>query len=428
MHKLAIGTAVLSLLSGCGDDETTTASGGGSSSSAASASAGSSNTATSSSSSGAQTSSGSQSSSSGDSTASLSSSGTGEGGENAGGSGGAGGGGTGGGDGGAGQGGSGGGAPEVVCVSDDSTWTHPAGEAFEAEIDRALHVVADRGRCRFYATTDGGDRAAPDRLVVLDEEGRILDDLDAGFAPGAMAIAEDVSTLWLADREDGTLRKVDLTTDPLNVGPPITLPGAKNGWFAKHLAVVPGTDDVVVASMYDPDLFPGSQFFNVLDDGVVRDPQQAFYVDFVTPGPDGIVFGTTVGSTDYTLSVTRVGSVEHEQTWFDDLLEPGTFFTYGRGRLFVEGGRVVDVNDLDAPTSLGLVGPVVDALTFFDDAVYGVAGVGDIALTKTDAETLDEVGSVTVEAFGTSPWQLATTNARTFAFLTFGTYFVHDPF
>ncbi len=33
-----------------------------------------------------------------------------------------------------------------------------------------------------------------------------------------------------------------------------------------------------------------------------------------------------------------------------------------------------------------------------------------------------------IEAFGTAPWALATTNERTFALLTYETRLVHDPF
>jgi hypothetical protein len=257
------------------------------------------------------------------------------------------------------------GMPPAMDGSDTDTATAPAPvpwapscsslcPIFVDAIDlEAVSLALDRTRKRLYATINGVRGAISPGLAVIDPlNRRVIGTLAVGGLSRALAIADDDSSLWIAVDEANALRRLDLTTDPPQLGPLLPLPVEGSPQDPRttiigSMLVAPGRPRTVVASLrYDH--VTGGPGVRLFEDGVVRamlTPGQCSS-DYLVPGPPGYLFGYGGGFGE--LCVLRVSDGGLEATHVDRMLQFPTFETsYTEGRLYNRAGEVFDASNPD---------------------------------------------------------------------------------
>ena len=82
------------------------------------------------------------------------------------------------------------------------------------------HLVYDASRARLYASVPGGAARYPNTIAVIDPKAAaVTASIPVGSDPGALALSDDSSTLWVGVDGAFSLRKVVLTSSPPTVGP-----------------------------------------------------------------------------------------------------------------------------------------------------------------------------------------------------------------
>jgi hypothetical protein len=218
----------------------------------------------------------------------------------------------------------------------------------------AQHVVYDRTRNLLYVSVAGDARNHANTIVSVDPvSGAIVATLPVGSDPGPLAISDDGAALWVGITGAFSIRKITLqtATSPAVVGPLVHLLPDQHtdyGHRAETLVALPGTPNAVAVATSDN--VTGSVL--VVDGATqrtmtVRAPAQA-PAPFVL-GPPGTIFG--LGESKLAVISVSAGGVS--QTLFPTLFGRETGGLYSAGRLYLNGGAVLDVSNPAAPVRAG---------------------------------------------------------------------------
>jgi hypothetical protein len=305
-------------------------------------------------------------------------------------------------------------------------------------------MVADPVRRRFYATVGGTTTTYPNSLVVIDaDSGAVLSSVYVGSQPTALALSDDVSTVWVGLKGSESLRRVDVSTEPPVAGieHPVPLTLAQKTAYVGELLVLPGTTDSVLAGLY-PTGSSENQFDEilVLDDGSPRSERavSGFKNDpRLLVGATGPWAFATAFSTPR-LFVLEVGPEGVTSYIFDDVATQ-PFLTggaYAGGRLFLMNGEIVDVSDPLMPVSLAAIGsslirPVADGAY----AYRFLLSAAGYQLGLYDATAYEYVGWSAVEMpEHTGNWDFVAADDATLGVVTETheatreVYLIHSPF
>jgi hypothetical protein len=246
-----------------------------------------------------------------------------------------------------------GGAPEVV------------GQAPTVLPLAARHLAFDPVSKRLFATVGGGVAAAvggppnANSLVVLDpERTRVVSSSPVGTQPTALGLSDDGSTAWVGVDGAGTVRKVDLTTDPPLPGPSFSL-GLSLGYpiVAASIWVLQGSASTIAVSLkIDGPVSSNFAGVAIFDDGVAREQRTSDQTGAATlvRGQPGWLFGfdsQSTGAAFFSLPVTTKGVTQMK---FGILIEGlDADIVYAAGRVYATNGRVVDVATPTDPTRVG---------------------------------------------------------------------------
>lgn len=225
-------------------------------------------------------------------------------------------------------------------------------------LERVNHVLADPARQRYYATVNGDATAHGNEVVVLDASGAVLDSLLVGSNPGALAISDDASTLWVALEGSIEIQAVDLGVDPA-VGARHRIPlwGTFDEFVVpSSMVVVPGTVSSVALALRTVLNTPSARELLVLDDGVPRNTASVFDPNpvIVTAGPGEHVLGFNGNVYDDPIHVYDLSGAGLSVESFGGLVDAPTSaaIAYRAPHLFVTSGEVLDVSDPAAPVAV----------------------------------------------------------------------------
>ena len=115
-------------------------------------------------------------------------------------------------------------------------------------------VVYSAARNELYVSVAGDADAYPNTIVVVDPStSSVRSAIPIGSDPGALALSDDGSTLWVAIDGAHAFRKVTMTSTPPVVGPLIHLPKARPDAFftATSMAVLAGAPLSVAVVLSD---------------------------------------------------------------------------------------------------------------------------------------------------------------------------------
>ena len=169
----------------------------------------------------------------------------------------------------------------------------------DAAADPAARLVYNAARNQIYASVAGDADAYPNTIVVVDPStSSVVSSIPVGSNPGALALSDDGSTLWVGIDGARAFRKVTLTSTPPAVGPLHHLPKASPDAFftASSMAALPGAPLSVAIAMEVATLYDYSYTTSevrVFDDGVPRATgvKNVPTPSFIVAGPPGYVFG-----------------------------------------------------------------------------------------------------------------------------------------
>lgn len=277
--------------------------------------------------------------------------------------------------------------PGSVSITSQRTLELPAG---------GIAWDAPRGRLYAAVGSDGGPQA--NTVVAIDPTtGAITGSVNVGGDPGALAISDDESTLWVA---------LDGTREVLRLSLPSLTPGTRfstGPHRVEELQVMPGHPGTVVASLQNDCCSPRHEGVAVYDNGVRR----ARSTDGHT-GANRIVFGESAavvygysneGSPAhfYTIQVRADGAVVARES--DDVLSGANgHIRFGGGRVYSTLGIVADaarhvqvryIPEAWAQSSVA-VDVALGRVFYIDTDTYGHT------LQMFDVNTFDRLGSTSL--------------------------------
>jgi hypothetical protein len=263
----------------------------------------------------------------------------------AGGAGGGGGGGAGGTGGGAGAGG-GGGSPRAIC----------AGCTLQKIDVPGFHMVHDPVKSRLYAVATYDAPHDPNTLSAMDAtNGAVLATVPIDPYPRQLAVSDDGATLWIGFDMAHSIRKVSVSGATPVLGAAYRLPSVSgmSGATAIDLAALPGAATSIAACISG---FTTSRVA-ILDDGIARTKIDGatIFVSRLAVGPTGTLFGYEASSSGFrftSYAVDASGATLLSQQGgllggFDNDIH------YHQGRVYGDGGEVVDVSNPMRPTRIG---------------------------------------------------------------------------
>ena len=218
-------------------------------------------------------------------------------------------------------------------------------------------IVYDPVRNQIYATIIGNADAYPNTIVVVDPwTSSVVSSIQVGSNPGALALSDDGSTLWVGIDGARAFRKVTLTSTPPALGPLHHLPKANpDGFYSvTSMAALPGAPLSVAIGMSATNAYGygyGVAEIRVFDDGVPRATgvkNTSSTPSFIVAGPPGYLFGAaTFAGEFFVLPVSASGIT---QTPFSGLFfnRPANM-VYTGGRVYGSSGEVIDVANPAAP-------------------------------------------------------------------------------
>jgi YVTN family beta-propeller protein len=259
----------------------------------------------------------------------------------------------------AGRGGTGGtggmsGSGGTVCLTCRSTLLPISGR----------DLVYNPTRKEIYVSVAGDADTYPNTIVVVDPvTSSVTSTIPIGSNPGALALSDDGSTLWVGIDGAHAIRKVTMTSSPPVVGPLIRLTNANRTAYynATSIAVLRGAPlSVAVVLSLGP--YSYANEVRVLDDGVQRPTTVTgtFTASSLTSGPPGYVFGN-LNSPGYFFVYTITSSGITQSTNYNVFRNYTTNIVYSAGRVYSSSGDVIDVTNPASPTwvtYLGTNGPI----------------------------------------------------------------------
>ena len=182
----------------------------------------------------------------------------------------------------------------------------------------------------------------------------VVDTIPIGANPGALALSDDESTLWVGIDGAYAMRKVTLTAPPPVIGPLRRLPLADDTQYyvAKMMVALPGAPLSVALLSWDRSSI--SQV-HVFDDGVPR-PMSVKGVpsaDFLVGGPQGFVYGfQRVFDGDLFVFPIAASGIAPQAPVPDVFTSGALSAVYTRGKLHFGTGGSFDVSNPAAPVKL----------------------------------------------------------------------------
>ena len=215
----------------------------------------------------------------------------------------------------------------------------------------ARDIVYSPTRNQIFASVYGDADAYANTIVVIDPStSSVVSSIPIGSNPRALALSSDGSTLWVAIDGAHSFRKVTLGSTPPVVGPLVRLPNAQPARYfsVDAMTTLPGAGAPLAIAMSDGYVTE----LRVYDDGVPRAAgiPNSYTVSALAAGPSGLIFG--LDSSSRVLYVFRVDSTGiAKATPFFGLIRNYTAgLIYSGGRVFTDGGEVIDVSNPDSPT------------------------------------------------------------------------------
>jgi len=225
-------------------------------------------------------------------------------------------------------------------------------------------IVYNAARNEIYVSVAGDADTYPNTIVVVDPStSSVVGTIPIGSNPGALALSDDGSTLWVGIDGAHAIRKVTLTSTPPAVGPLIRLTSANPTRYfnTTSMAVLPGAPLSVVV-MLSSGPYQYASEVRVYDDGVPRPTAVTgtFTASALTAGPPGYVFGN-LPSPGYFFVYAVTPSGITQTTYYSIFRNYTTNIVYSAGRVYSGGGEVIDVTNPTQPiwlASFGVTGPV----------------------------------------------------------------------
>ena len=222
-------------------------------------------------------------------------------------------------------------------------------------------MVFDPQRRRLYLSLAGAAPIHPNTIVTIDVATEAVAAVTSiGSNPGALALSDDASTLWVGVDGALSMRKVILTTSPPTVGPMVLVPQPSSGLdspaTAASMAVLPGSATTVAV-----ETLAGRHFGTyLLDDGVARSGNTTLdliQATQIVAGPSGTFFGYNAGDTGFEFFTYAASSAGISQKEVMNLASGfGTSIVYDRNRVYATSGDVIDVSTPGSPVAAGKIG------------------------------------------------------------------------
>ena len=255
----------------------------------------------------------------------------------------------------------GGAAPDAPAANHPAAaWAPPCSNPCPPFMDvidlDVLSLALDRGRGRLYATMRGAMSPESEGLAIIDPMARrIVRTMAVGPAPRALALSDDASTLWIAVDGANAVRRLDVTTDPPQLGPLQPLPRYQRLMdeltAVGSMVVLTGQPRSILVTLTLPRLSSSFGAYAVLDDGVARPmpPSTDFCDSFrLTPGPAGYVFGSGNGGDLCGLKIAATGVTVTRHSGLGTG-EPERI----ADRIYGRFGEAIDISNPDMPRRAG---------------------------------------------------------------------------
>ena len=220
----------------------------------------------------------------------------------------------------------------------------------------AWDLAWDSVRGRLYASVRSDDSRYPNEVVAIDPQtGTVVARASPGAGPGALAIADDASKLYVTLDGEAAVARIDLATFTRDLRFLVGT-GDQGTQFAQDIEVMPGAPGTVAISRVQLAFRPHHDGLALYDDGVLRPVTTPSLI-----GPNLIEFSSpttlwgyhneSTGFYLYRMDVSDSGLTVGSRS--EGLVEEfSNDIRYGAGYLFSMSGEYVDANVVDATTGL----------------------------------------------------------------------------
>jgi sugar lactone lactonase YvrE len=220
----------------------------------------------------------------------------------------------------------------------------------------AWDLAWDSVRGRLYASVRSDDARYPNEVVAIDPQtGTVVARVSPGAGPGALAIADDASKLYVTLDGEAAVARIDLATFTRDLRFLVGT-GDQGTQFAQDIEVMPGVPGTVAISRVQLAFGPHHDGVALYDDGLMRPVTTPSLI-----GPNLIEFSSpttlwgyhneSTGFYLYRMDVSDSGLTVGNRS--EGLVEEfSNDIRYGAGYLFSMSGEYVDANVVDATTGL----------------------------------------------------------------------------
>lgn len=220
----------------------------------------------------------------------------------------------------------------------------------------AWELAWDSVRGRLYASVRSDDARYPNEVVAIaPQTGTVVAHISPGDGPGALAISDDASKLYVTLDGEAAVARIDLATFTRDLRFLLGT-GDQGTQFAQDIEVLPGAPGTVAISRVQLAFSPHHDGVALYDDGVVRpattpSPIGPNLIEFASPTTLWGYHNESTGFYLYRMDVSDSGLVVRSRS--EGLVEEfSNDIRYGAGYLYSISGEYVDANVVDATTGL----------------------------------------------------------------------------
>lgn len=220
----------------------------------------------------------------------------------------------------------------------------------------AWDLAWDSVRGRLYASVASDDARYPNEVVAIDPQtGIVVAQVSPGVGPGALAIADDASKLYVTLDGEAAVARIDLATFARDLRFLVGT-GDQGTQWAQDIEVMPGAPGTVAISRIQLAFRPHHDGVALYDDGVMRpvttaSPIGPNLIEFASPTTLWGYHNESTGFYLYRMDVSDSGLTVRSAA--EGLVEEfSNDIRYGAGYLFSIGGEFVDATVVDATTGL----------------------------------------------------------------------------
>jgi hypothetical protein len=254
----------------------------------------------------------------------------------------------------------------------------------------AVDLAYSPGAGRIYASLPASAGARANTVVAIDPAtGEITGSASVGSNPGALAISDDGSTLWVALDGSGDVRRLSLPD--LTPGLVFSLGGAR----AEEMHVMPGRPGTVAIALRNTCCSPRHEGVAVYDNGVRRGNASAGHTgsNSIAFGSESLLYGYNNETTEFgfrTMAVNSGGVTVTRVT--GGLID--RFYTriaYAAGRVYSTNGVAIDAARHVRAGTFASGGTTLAISPQLGRVYYVDTGAG--TLTVHDLNTFQQLGS-----------------------------------